>query len=127
MAFELPSAGTVVLLATMSESASAGTLGGGEPKVICTSSPTSGRPSVTSVARYRTTSEVVSVTSNVAWPAELVATPEAGVITDEPLNAVNATMMPGTGFALWSSSVTVTVDAVVPSAGTLVGLACTDD
>ena len=80
-----------------------------------------------SVARYRTTSEVASVTLNVAWPAALVATPEAGVITDEPFNAVNVTMMPGTGFWLWSSSVTVIVDAVVPSAGTLVGLACTDD
>ena len=79
------------------------------------------------MARYRTTSEVVSVTSKVATPAELVATPEAGLITDEPFNAVSPTMMPGTGFLLWSSSVTVTVDAVVPSAGTLVGLACTDD
>ena len=51
------------------------------------------------------------MTWKVAWPAELVATPEAGVITDEPFSAVNATITPGTGFWLWSSSVTVIVDA----------------
>src|ERR1700722_19859034 len=44
VALELPSAGTVVLLATMSESASDGAVGGRVPKVTWTSSPTSGRP-----------------------------------------------------------------------------------
>ena len=128
VALELPSAGTVVLLATMSESATTGTIGGGEPKVTCTSSPTSGRPSVMSVARYWTTSEVVSVTCEGRLAGRVGRdSRQVGLITDEPLNAVNATMMPGTALALWSSSVTVIVDAVVPSAGTLVGLACTDD
>ena len=37
------------------------------------------------------------------------------------------TVTPGTALALWSSIVTVIVEAVVPSAGTTDGLACTVD
>ena len=58
VALEWPSAGTIVRLATMSESATTGAVGGGVPKVTWTSSPTSGRLSVVSVARNRTVSEV---------------------------------------------------------------------
>ena len=75
VALELPFAGTVAALAVMSESLRAGGVGVGVPKVTCTSSPTRGRSSLVSVARYRTISEVVSVTWKVAWPVESVATP----------------------------------------------------
>ena len=51
VALEWPSAGTEVLPATISESPMTGTVGGGVPKVTWTSSPTSGRSSVVSVAR----------------------------------------------------------------------------
>ncbi len=88
VALELPSAGTVVRLATMSESATTGPVGGGVPKVTTTSSPTSGRLSVVSVARNLTISVVASVTLNTAWPAVFVVTPEAGEIVDDPFTAV---------------------------------------
>ena len=80
-----------------------------------------------SVARYRTISAVESVTENTACPEVLVTTPDAGAITDEPFSAVNVMVILGTGFPLWSSTATVIVDAVEPSAGTVVGLACTVD
>ena len=69
----------------------------------------------------------MSVTSNVAWPEVLVTVPVDGDMCDEPLKAASATVIPGTGLPLWSSSVTVIVDCVEPSAGTEDGLACTLD
>ena len=57
----------------------------------------------------------------------LVVTPDVGAITDDPFSAVKVIVTPGTGLALWSSTVTVIVDAVEPSAGTADGLACTVD
>ena len=77
---------------------------------------------------YKTASEVPSVTLKIAWPAEFARLPAAGAITDEPFNAVEFDH----DARCWVLVVvfrasTVTVDADLPSAGTLVGLACTND
>ena len=67
------------------------------------------------------------MTVNVAWPAASVITPDVGAIVDEPFSAANVTVTPGTGLALWSSMVTVMVDAAEPLAATAPGFAWTED
>ena len=69
-------------------------------------------------------SATVSLTVNVATPEPFV-TPETVVIAAEPPPFVNVTALPGTGFRLVSRRVTVTVDAVLPSAVTEAGAALT--
>jgi hypothetical protein len=78
------------------------------------------------VAVYATVSAVVSPTENVATPAAFVAA-EDGVIVDEPEPAASETTAPLSGWSLRSRTVTVTVDAVVPSAVTDAGDADTDE
>jgi hypothetical protein len=80
--------------------------------------------SVVSVAEYVTVSVFESTALNVATPLLLVVA-DVGVTTELPPDSVRATAFPatGSGFAPWSRSVTVIVEAVTPSAATCVGLA----
>ena len=85
-----------------------------------------GSESVASVAEYTTVCAVESVTVNVTTPVALDG-PLAAEIVELPLPAASVTVFPLTGFPLASFSVTVIVDAVAPSATTVVGLALTVD
>ena len=67
-----------------------------------------------------------SVTVNVACPLEFVLV-LGDTVENEPTLGVSVTVFPTTGSPPASRSVTVNVDADVPSAGTVPGLACSED
>ena len=73
-----------------------------------------------------TYSLVVSVTVKAATPLALVYR-DGALITECPSPWSRVTVATGTGLPKWSFRVTVTVDMVVPSAATAVGLAATVD
>ena len=69
-------------------------------------------------------STTLSLTVKVATPDALV-TPATVVIVEEPPDLASETVWPGTGLAFASTSVTVIVEVVLPSATTETGHATT--
>ena len=83
--------------------------------------------SVESVAVKTGAPVVIDVTVKVTTPEPLEAPEAAEIVSVAPRLEASVTVLPETGFEFTSFRVTVTVEVVLPSATTEVGLALTVD